>query len=113
MGTLTGFLNGFFGSGGGLIAVPLLKKAGTEQKKAHATSIALTLPLSIISTIVYCSKGNIDFSLAMKYIPAGFVGAIIGGILLKKISNKTLKKIFGFMLIISGVWLFLKWTFWL
>ena len=46
-GIAVGICNGFFGSGGGMIAVPMLEKGGSEAKKAHATSIAITLPLYI------------------------------------------------------------------
>lgn len=108
MGGLIGFINSFFGSGGGLIAIPLLEKTGMETRKCHATSIAIILPLSIISSISYYLKGNIDFSLALKYIPAGILGAIIGSCFLKKIDNSVLKRIFGIVLIISGIRLFFK-----
>ena len=53
LGIITGLANGLFGSGGGIIAVPMLKKSGLSTKEAHATSIALTLPLSIVSSIFY------------------------------------------------------------
>lgn len=103
VGGVTGIANGLFGSGGGMLSVPLLESTGLEAKKAHASSIAITLPLSLISTIIYSVKGHIDYSLALKFIPLGLLGAIIGSKLLKKISNKLLKKIFGVILIISGI----------
>lgn len=56
-----GDMQRFFGSGGGMIAVPMLEKGGSEAKKAHATSIAITLPLSIISGLVYFKGGSLDF----------------------------------------------------
>ena len=49
LGAVTGAVNGIFGSGGGVVAVPMLNGAGIEAKKSHATSLALTLPLSVIS----------------------------------------------------------------
>ena len=64
-GIAVGICNGFFGSGGGMIAVPMLEKGGSEAKKAHATSIAITLPLSIISGLVYFKGGSLDFSQAV------------------------------------------------
>ena len=39
IGTLCGMLNGLFGAGGGIAAVPLLKASGIPLKKAHATSL--------------------------------------------------------------------------
>ncbi|MFA5658970.1 MAG: sulfite exporter TauE/SafE family protein [Oscillospiraceae bacterium] len=107
LGALTGLANGLFGSGGGSISVPLLEKGGLESHKAHATSIAITLPLSIISAILYFKKGHFDLSEALKYIPGGLAGAIAGGLLLKKIPDKALRQIFGAILIISGARLLL------
>lgn len=103
VGGVTGIANGLFGSGGGMLSVPLLENTGLEAKKSHASSIAITLPLSVISTVIYSVKGHINYSLALKFVPLGILGAIIGSWLLKKISNKVLRKIFGVILIISGI----------
>ena len=103
LGIVTGFANGLFGSGGGIIAVPMLERAGLEQKKSHATSISITLPLSIVSAIFYSCKGTFNFSETWPLIPAGLIGAVIGSIFLKKISNNFLRKIFGILLILSGI----------
>lgn len=108
LGIISGFANGIFGSGGGIVIVPLLEKANVEPQKAHATSIAIILPLSIISSIFYFSYGNIPLNDALKFIPGGIVGAFTGSIFLKKISNKKLKKIFGIIIIIAGVRLLIK-----
>ena len=47
-GAAGGAANGFFGSGGGLLSVPALESGGLETKKAHATSLAIMLPLSVV-----------------------------------------------------------------
>ena len=40
-----GFVNGFFGGGGGMLLVPLLEKAmKCPVKKSHATAIAISYP---------------------------------------------------------------------
>ena len=88
VGGITGVANGLFGSGGGMLSVPLLESTGMEAKKAHASSIAITLPLSVISTVIYSLKGHINYSLALKFVPLGLLGAIAGSRLLKKISRK-------------------------
>ena len=103
LGALTGIANGFFGSGGGIIAVPMLKKAGFEPKQAHAGSLALTLPLSVVSTAFYLGNGSLDYMSALKLIPFGLAGAVIGAILMKKISVRLLSGIFGLLLVIAGV----------
>ena len=43
-GIISGFINGFFGGGGGMIVVPMLiNLLGFSPKQAHATSIAVIL----------------------------------------------------------------------
>lgn len=103
LGLISGFLNGLFGSGGGVIAVPMLEKAGLEAKKAHATSIAVILPLSIISTVAYMFNKSFDIKSAAVYIPFGLLGAAIGAFILKKIPNSLLRRIFGGLIVISAI----------
>lgn len=94
-GTLIGFLNGFFGSGGGVIAVPLLEREGDEPNAAHATSVALIFMLSLITALFYGFFGNLDYASAWRFIPWGVAGAITGSIFLKKIKAAALKRVFG------------------
>lgn len=94
-GTLIGFLNGFFGSGGGVIAVPLLEREGVEPNSAHATSVALIFMLSLITALFYGFSGNLDYAAAWRFLPWGVAGAITGSIFLKKIKAAALKRVFG------------------
>ncbi len=108
LGVVTGLANGLFGSGGGIIAVPMLQKSGLEIKNSHATSLALTLPLSIVSGFFYYETIKDVFPRTLILILFGLGGSIIGGILMKKIKAEYLKRAFGLLLIISGVRLFFK-----
>ena len=107
-GIAVGICNGFFGSGGGMIAVPMLEKGGSEAKKAHATSIAITLPLSVISGLIYFKGGSLDIWQAVKFIPEMCIRDRVGAMLMKKLSNSLLKRIFGLLMIIAGVRIFMK-----
>ena len=52
IGLFIGFVNGFWGGGGGMICVPTLSMIlGLEEKESHATTILIMLPLSIASLI--------------------------------------------------------------
>lgn len=108
IGALTGIANGLFGAGGGAIAVPLLEKSGMKPQNSHATSIAITLQLSIISAILYYKEGHFQFSEAIKFIPGGVAGAVLGGYFLKKIPANILKKVFGVFMIILGARMLLR-----
>ena len=61
IGIITGIANGFLGSGGGTVVVPCLEKfMKTEPHKAHATAIAIILPLTVISAFLYYYKLHVD-----------------------------------------------------
>ncbi len=107
-GLLIGAINGLLGAGGGMIAVPLLKKMGLEQKSAHANAVAIILPISILSAILYLYKDYVNLPDVLPYIPTGILGAVLGTYFMKKISPLWLKKIFGFFMIYAGIRLLLK-----
>lgn len=102
LGMVTGIANGLFGSGGGIVAVPMLQKAGIPVKKSHATSLSLTLPLSAVSVFFYAYGNYFNWRDSLPLIPAGLAGAVLGGVYLKKIPNTLLKRVFGIILIIAG-----------
>ncbi|MCL2087359.1 MAG: TSUP family transporter [Oscillospiraceae bacterium] len=108
IGLLCGGLNGLFGSGGGVVAVPLFKKLGLSTKKCHATSVALIFFLSLLSVISLSVSGNLDYATTMEYLPAGAVGAAVGALWLKKIPNHALRRIFGCIVLASSIRLLLK-----
>lgn len=102
-GVFVGFLNGFFGGGGGMLVVPLfIFLLALEEKQAHATAIFVILPLSITSSIIYITKGGFELS-NLAFVTIGvIVGGIIGSLALKKMNNKVLRIIFAIIMIIAG-----------
>ena len=103
-GLFVGFLNGFFGGGGGMIVVPLFTfLLGLSEKHAHATAIFTILPISVASSIIYILNKNVPFE-QLGYATAGFVvGGVVGAFLLKKINNKWLRIIFALIMIGAGI----------
>ena len=102
-GITVGFVNGIFGAGGGMIAVPLLKKNGLDQKSAHANAVAVILPITIISAAFYLAKAYVSFADSVSFVPTGLIGAIIATFALQKFSNKLLQKIFAAFMIYAGI----------
>lgn len=102
-GTLCGFLNGFFGSGGGVLAVPVLQKEGCDEREAHASSVAFIFVLCLVTAVSYGFSGNLDYAAAWKYIPWGAAGALAGALFLRKISAGWLKRLFGAVIVAAAV----------
>lgn len=102
-GVAVGAANGLFGGGGGMIAVPALTLTGVPSKKAHATAIAIILPLSLISGAVYLAKGAADLSVILPSCAGVFVGGIVGALLLKKINSRGLSLLFYALMIAAGL----------
>ncbi len=107
-GALCGFLNGFFGSGGGIVSVIFLRKIVSDEKQAHACSTFVMLVLSFVSLFLYWNGGFVEVEQAIYFVPLGLVGSVIGAFWLKKINSLLLKRIFGALLIISGVVILLR-----
>lgn len=104
IGLVTGAANGLFGSGGGTIAVPaMVLLLGADDHKAHATAIAIILPLTVLSSFFYIGNHYTDWDLTIKVILGGLVGGYIGAKLLQVFSSKLLRKIFAVFMMIAGV----------
>lgn len=102
-GLLCGGINGFFGSGGGILAVPFLERDGCDAKSAHACSVALMFVLSLVTAVSYMMDGALDLKTAWEYIPWGLGGAAAGALLLRKISSLWLHRVFGALIIFAAV----------
>lgn len=108
LGLGVGFINGVFGAGGGMLAVPILKSEGLSQKSAHANAVAVILPITVLSAVLYLVKGSVSLADSLAFIPTGLIGSVIAAFALQKFSNKWLQKIFAAFMIYAGVRLLLK-----
>lgn len=91
-----------------MLAVPILKKLGLEQKDAHSNAVAVILPVSLLSATLYIANDYVNLSDAVIYIPTGLLGAVLGTYCLHKISPVWLKRIFGGFMVYAGIRLLLK-----
>ena len=84
-GLAVGGVNGLFGGGGGMVAVPLLTNVlGYEAKEAHATAIYVIAPVCAVSIFSYLFNGYIDLPVV---VPAA-IGNVLGGLLGAKFLGK-------------------------
>lgn len=103
-GGLAGGLNGLFGAGGGLVLVPLfIHWLKMEEKHAFATSVAVILPLSIVSYVLFCMQGGNVWEEALPYLVGGVIGGLLSAKLFRAVSAVWLHRLFGILLLYGGV----------
>ncbi len=98
---MAGLVNGMIGSGGGIIALPMLYKILDNEKNAHNTVCFFVFPLSVISASI-CKK-NIEFHVIFPICVGAFFGGVVGKILSNKIKLKYLKIFFSLIIIYIGI----------
>ncbi len=98
-----GVVNGLFGAGGGMLTVPALSLiGGLEQKKAHATAIAVILPLCVVSSIIYFVSGSFESGVILPTVIGVSIGGIMGACLLKKLSDGFVSFMFYGLMLFAG-----------
>lgn len=104
VGLVVGLANGMLGAGGGSLLVPALQKImKMETHKSHATALAIMLPLSIVSALVYTWGVDVDWMRVLLVCAGGLVGGVIGARLLNRISAGWLNILFGLFLTVGAV----------
>lgn len=104
VGTAIGILTGILGVGGGFLLVPALIWLGVSQMPITvAHSLVLIILNSVVAGTRYAGAIEIDIMLTVGVVVAASLGAIVGGVLLKKIPQKHLQKGFAYTLLLLGV----------
>lgn len=104
IGSISGFINGIFGSGGGTLLVPILNNIlKVEEHKSHATALSIVVFLTVASSFIYVSKGTYDLNLTFKVAIGSIIGGIIGAKILCKLTGKFLRISFGIIMIIAAL----------
>ncbi len=113
VGLPTGFVSGLLGVGGGLVAVPLLRKVmKLDVRSAIANSAATIVALSLVGTVVKhvaIVRNHTDYAwtdplrIAVWLIPTAIFGALIGGRLTHVLPVRTVRAAFVVLLVVAGV----------
>lgn len=101
VGLVSGMLSGLIGIGGGIIIVPMLILLGLTQQQAQGTSLAVMMPpIAFLAVLNYHRAGQIEWKYAVIISALFIVGSYFGSKIAVSIDQKTLKKIFGFVLLL-------------
>ena len=103
IGMATGAVQRTFGAGG-MVAVPsMIHILKVDEHDAHATAIAIILPLLLISSFVYFRRGFLDLNKGIPVAAGGVIGGIAGAFLLHRIPERWLRKVFALFMIAAAV----------
>jgi uncharacterized membrane protein YfcA len=105
LGLVAGVFSGLVGLGGGIIIVPVLVFIfKMSQHEAQGTTLALLVPpIGILAAWTYYTQGYVNLKVAA-LICVGFVlGGFVGAKFATSLSNDTLQKIFGMVMLLVGI----------
>ena len=103
-GLAAGFVNGFFGAGGGMVLVPLLIwLVGLPDKLAISSAISIILPLCVVSLVIYGRHDMLPLSDALPYLLGGAGGGVLAGLWFQKVPAKWLHLALGALILLGGV----------
>lgn len=109
IGALAGVLGALCGVGGGIIMVPAFTFfLGMEQKTALATSLAVIIPTALIATARFTGEKLIDWQIFIPTAIGAVLAAFFASGMVKDLSNLTLTRLFGGLLVVVGVMTLLK-----
>ena len=105
LGLIAGVSSGFLGIGGGAILIPaLVYMFGLTQHQAQGTTLALMVPpIGLLAAWKYYSQGNVKLNIAVYICLGFFIGGFLGAILVQKVPEVTLRRIFGLFLLAISV----------
>lgn len=105
IGFSAGMIAGALGVGGAIIIVPaLVYFFHMSQHTAQGTSLAILLfPVGALAFLNYYKMGYVNFKVAIIVMLAFVVGGYFGSLLSINLPAKTLKVVFGALMLIAGM----------
>jgi len=108
LGFVAGLASALFGIGGGVVIVPVLNLFfGMPIHAAIPASLAVIFPTALAGTLFHKRFNNIDLSAIKFMVPASLAGAVTGAVIAYALPSAALKLMFGILMILSAVRLFL------
>lgn len=103
-GSAAGCVAGLFGAGGGMVLVPLLSRnKEVSAREVFPTSVAIILPVCLVSLLCAWHAGALSLRDALPYLPGSALGGLFAGLWGKKIPVKWLHRGLGLLMLWGGV----------
>jgi len=103
IGTALGILSGLGTGGGSLLILWLTLVLGMEQPEARAINLMFFIPSALVACLFRWKQGRLDIK---KVLPAIIAGSIASGLftfLSRDMDTTMLRKLFGGLLIVTGL----------
>jgi hypothetical protein len=108
-GTIVGILTGLVGAGGGFLIIPaLVIFSKLPMKQAIGTSLLIIAAKSLIGFTGDLGKQIMDWQLLISVTILAIIGIFMGNLLGKKVSANSLKKGFGWFVLVMGIYIIIK-----
>lgn len=103
VGTILGFLAGIGVGGGSLLILWLTLVIGISQPAARNINLLFFIPSAVISSMFRWKQGTLNIKKILPGILSGCISAGIFSVLGKHLDTEILKKLFGILLLITGI----------
>ena len=103
IGCILGFLSGLGTGGGSLLILWLTLVLQMPAEEARLINLMFFLPSSLIACVFRRNQGRLEIKKVLPAIVAGIIGAAIGARIGGWIDTSLLKKLFGGLLLLSGL----------
>lgn len=103
VGAALGFLAGLGVGGGSLLMLWLTLILGIDQTAARSINLLFFIPTALISCFFRRKQGSLEFKKLLPAILCGILSAAVAGLLSSHFDIILLKKLFGGLLILTGL----------
>ena len=102
-GTILGTLAGLGIGGGTLLVLWLTLVIGMTQQQARILNLMFFIPCAIICTLIRKKQGAVNIRLLLPGMISGVLAAIVFSLVGRVLDLAILKKLFGGLLILTGI----------
>ena len=99
-----GLFTGLLANGGGFLLVPMyLLVFGLDMREAVGTSLLVIAVLTVPTLATHWALGHIEWSAAGAFALGAVPASAVSGRLARRIAGETVRRAFGWLLIVSGL----------
>lgn len=103
-GACAGAVAGIFGAGGGMVLVPLLAMlTDFPEEEIFPSSVAVILPICVVTLAVTALRGKIDYYAAFPYMLGSAAGGWLAGKWGNRVPVKWLHRLLGIFIVWGGI----------